>query len=567
MSFKDNLISKLNREQGRGDDTSSSSTGNYSFDSLLLIRLIISIALVILSLLIDIPIVLKYVLLIISAIISGYEIIIGCINEILSGNYLCSAALITVATLLTFISGFPSEAASLIILFQIGLILIDYVQYRTKKSAYDFVNNQEAINYIEDLFWNENESKREKTPFEKSIARRFKYIALALVAFAVLYALFCPLLSSFNYRVSIHRAAMILVIATPISVISSLYLSDLVGISYTAVNGVLFKKVPSFEKTAFTSSVIYDIDGILSSGSYVITAINPGRIDSSTFMKMCVHVAYKSSSEPYKSIVGAYTDEISEELCSQFTEIQGLGCKITVNGTEMGLVTDEYCDAKGIYIPLVRSGEKVLYFIMDDQYIGYISLDEISDESALNLFNDLNSNNILSILVTEQDKDKCSKLARSLDVSEFYYDCDKNKKLEIVKAHQEEEHNGKTLYLYNRPTNQHSKADIDVSFARDNQYSDVYVRFDSLDSLVFSFGVSQKAFNISRENVAFSLLIKLILLIMILTGFSNIWFAIFIDICAALATILNTIRVGALKIKDLYDDNEENSLVEDNLDE
>ncbi len=47
----------------------------------------------------------------------------------------------------------------------------------------------------------------------------------------------------------------------------------------------------------------------------------------------------------------------------------------------------------------------------------------------------------------------------------------------------------------------------------------------------------------AAENAIFAFVVKAILIFLSLTGYCNIWFAIFIDMVAALATILNSIRV------------------------
>ena len=48
---------------------------------------------------------------------------------------------------------------------------------------------------------------------------------------------------------------------------------------------------------------------------------------------------------------------------------------------------------------------------------------------------------------------------------------------------------------------------------------------------------------IAVENAVFAFVIKAILIFLSIVGFCNVWFAIFIDMAAALATILNSIRV------------------------
>ena len=48
---------------------------------------------------------------------------------------------------------------------------------------------------------------------------------------------------------------------------------------------------------------------------------------------------------------------------------------------------------------------------------------------------------------------------------------------------------------------------------------------------------------IAIENAIFAFVVKAILVFLSIIGYCNIWFAIFIDMVAAVATILNSVRV------------------------
>ena len=48
---------------------------------------------------------------------------------------------------------------------------------------------------------------------------------------------------------------------------------------------------------------------------------------------------------------------------------------------------------------------------------------------------------------------------------------------------------------------------------------------------------------IAMENAIFAFVVKALLIFLSMVGYCNLWFAIFIDMAAAMATILNSIRV------------------------
>ena len=61
---------------------------------------------------------------------------------------------------------------------------------------------------------------------------------------------------------------------------------------------------------------------------------------------------------------------------------------------------------------------------------------------------------------------------------------------------------------------------------------------------ILGFGtVGSGVAEVIAENAVFAFVVKAILIFLSIIGYCNIWFAIFIDMVAAVATILNSIRV------------------------
>ena len=62
--------------------------------------------------------------------------------------------------------------------------------------------------------------------------------------------------------------------------------------------------------------------------------------------------------------------------------------------------------------------------------------------------------------------------------------------------------------------------------------------------VIQSMSVSARSGVVEKENVAGTLLIKALIIALTLIGFCNLWFAVFLDLSAGLAAILNAIRVS-----------------------
>ena len=108
-----------------------------------------------------------------------------------------------------------------------------------------------------------------------------------------------------------------------------------------------------------------------------------------------------------------------------------------------------------------------------------------------------------------------------------------------------------TMYLYANSLQAHSNAAIDVRVNKKGKYADALVNPAKLELFPETTGISKRVREICAENVFFAFIIKAILLFLALTGNCSVWFAIFLDFVAAIATILNTIRVTKDPLIDL----------------
>ena len=108
----------------------SSVLREYRFDPILLLRLAVATVLVVLSLLVNMSEILQMVLLILAALIAGYDLVLLALDKVLNRQFLHSDVLIVIAAFISYFIRFAMEGAAIVILYQIGLILIDYTKYR-----------------------------------------------------------------------------------------------------------------------------------------------------------------------------------------------------------------------------------------------------------------------------------------------------------------------------------------------------------------------------------------------------------------------------------------------------
>ena len=151
------------------------------------------------------------------------------------------------------------------------------------------------------------------------------------------------------------------------------------------------------------------------------------------------------------------------------------------------------------------------------------------------------------MLLTEEGGTESRRIAEEMNFGEVYGECDTAKKLRVV-SDLKTSAKGAVLFVYSSGVETHSAADVDIRVNRRGKFADVLISPDYLANLPFAVQICRRMREIAIENAIFAFVVKAILVFLSIIGYCNIWFAIFIDMVAAVATILNSVRVTSESI-------------------
>lgn len=512
-------------------------------DMLLFIRLVAATVIFAVSLIVKMPAFASILLLVLSAAVAGYDICLQAVNSVENGDYFATPLVVVFIAAISYVIGFASEGAALILLYQIGLRLIAYAAERTRKSAIELLRYQdeETVDKIKALLCEEQAGYME---IESTMRYSSGSILKIAMIFAVVYAITLPLFTSFSYTVSIHRALTIILIATPMSVVAAMPSTGIVGLCYSAQQGVLFNKAATMEATGKVNIAIFDKAGIFSEACPRVLSVQSDVLDSTTFMNFAAHAVYYSEQPIARAIAAVNDQEYRLDIISDFVDIPGRGVDVKIGGAQLTLATSELFASRGVYVP--QSGEsegRAYYMTVSDRYVGKLVLSSDVNDEAAELAEDMKELGVKRcILLTEDGNDESQQLAEVLGFNEVYGQCDTEKKLRLVSDLSEGSKN-RILFVYSSGIESHSSAAVDMRVSPKAKYADATVLPDFVANIPFSIQVCRRMREIAVENAVFAFVIKAILIFLSIVGFCNVWFAIFIDMAAALATILNSIRV------------------------
>ena len=530
------------RKDSKGRSAASRQAGNYK--SVLILRLVAASVLFATSLLFSrLPLFVNILILAVSAAAAGYDIALEAVDYLFDKDFFATPVIIVFVTLVSFIIGFPAEGAALPILYQIGMFLISYAEDRSRKSAIDLLqyHDESTVNKVIELVCKDGAG-------DMLTEQSMKYSAgsvlkLAMV-FSLVYAVALPLVTNYSYVVSIHRALMIILIASPMSVVVSMPITGIIAMCFSAKHGVIFNNAACMEAVSEAGIAIFDNAGIISEDKARLTAVQPERLDSITFLTFAAHVLYFSELPLAKAVAAAYTKDYRLDLIENFEEISGYGVEADIGGAHVIIANRELYSGRGININ-DKSNDigQSYYMTIADRYVGKLVINSELNNEATELVIGMREAGIpRNILLTEDANFESRRVAEEMDFREVYSECDTEKKLRLVEDIKTSAKKP-VLFIYSKGTEAHSAADVDIRVSRRGKYADVIVFPEYLANLPFAVQICRRMKEILTENALFAFIVKAILIFLSIVGYCNIWFAIFIDMVAAIATILNSIRV------------------------
>lgn len=517
---------------------------NGSYESILVIRLIAASVIFAVSLILNkLPDFVGTILLILSALIAGYDIFLDAFSAVSEKDFFSTPLVVAFVTVVSYIIGFGMEGAALVILYQIGLMLISYVEERTRKSALELLQYQDegSLNHITELVCRDDAGSMR---IENEMAYSAGSVLKLAMIFGLVYAVALPIITNYSFRVSIHRALMIILIATPMSVVISMPLTGIYAMCFSARHGIVFDNAALMETTANTETAVFDNAGIFSDNNPRLTAIKPNVLDDDTFITFAAHALYYSDQPLARAVAAVFRKEYQLDLVKDFTDLPGYGVEVNIGGAHVVLASRELFTGRGMQIPIDKADSgQMFYMTVGGRYVGSLAVSSELNEEAEDLISGMKEAGISrNVLLSEYGNAASREIAGVMNFNEFYAECDTEKKLRIV-SELKTNAKGSVLFIYSSGIESHSEADADIRVSRRGKYADVLISPEYLANLPFAVQICKRMREIAIENAVFVFVVKTLLIFLSIIGYCNIWFAIFIDIAAAVATILNSVRV------------------------
>lgn len=422
-----------------------------------------------------------------------------------------------------------------------------------------------TVSQILNLVENATDKKAKTETFVSKAAKIYTPVVMGL---ALLVAIFMPLIiAGVTYKESIYKALIFLVISCPCSIAISVPLSYFSGIGKASKKGILIKGSDYLDGIKDIKEIIFDKTGTITTGNFAVSEIQA--IDANfTEQDVLKYFAMgeKNSNHPIaKSVLKKYEEVFRQnsniimkdnednqannfkiENVENFEEVSGKGIQYQYEGKTIKIGNAEFTNADKENIV-----GTVLYLNIDGNVVGKIVLTDEIKPATKETMEKLHKLGINTKMFTGDKKEIAEKIAKEVGIKAVKSEMlpqDKYNELDTIIAKRDE--NQKVAFVGDGINDSPvlARADVGISMGGIGsssaiEASDVVIMTDELSKIVDAIEVSKKTNKIIKQNLIFSIGVKVLTLVLSLFGVADMWQAVFADVGVTLITIFNTLRI------------------------
>lgn len=398
-------------------------------------------------------------------------------------------------------------------------------------------------------------ASEKKARAEGFITRFAKVYTPAVVLAAVLLALIPPLIQGGGWGEWLQRALIFLVISCPCALVISVPLSFFGGIGGASRRGILVKGGNYLEALAKAEIVVFDKTGTLTKGVFNVTAIHPDTVNEERLLALAAYAECYSDHPISRSIREAYDKPIDPARLKDAKELSGRGVSVTLDGHQVSVGNDKLMNEIGVkWHPCHHVGTTV-HVALDGDYVGHIVISDEIKADAAQAIAALKAQGVRKIVMLTGDAAQVGEdVARRLAIDEVHAQLLPGEKVDRVEGLLKQKTGKGQLVFVGDGINDApvlSRADIGIAMGAMGsdaaiEAADIVLMDDKPSKIAEAIAIARRTLGIVKQNIAFALGVKALVLLLGALGYATMWEAVFADVGVSVLATLNAMR--ALKV-------------------
>ena len=422
------------------------------------------------------------------------------------------------------------------------------LKIRTTKE-FDESTASKILEMVEDASSRKSKSENFIARFARVYTPIVVYAALALGVLPPLVRIFGMGMDP-EWGTWIYRALTFLVISCPCALVVSVPLSFFAGIGGASRQGVLVKGSNYLEALSEVKTVVFDKTGTLTKGVFQVSAIHTDKFNEQQLLHLAAHVERYSTHPIAESLRNAFGQEADDCSVERVEEIAGHGVRAQVNGRTVCVGNAKMMESIDVKWHECDAMGTMIHVAVDGEYAGHIVISDVVKENAAAAIQALKKDGIKqTVMLTGDSARIADKVAASLQLDTVYSQLLPQDKVAKVEELLQQTPAGKLAFVGDGINDAPVLSRADVGIAMGAMGSDAAIEAADIvlmddDPLKISVArrIACKTLRIVKQNIYFSIGIKVMVLILGALGFANMWAAIFADVGVMVLAVLNAVR-------------------------
>lgn len=337
----------------------------------------------------------------------------------------------------------------------------------------------------------------------------------------------------------IIRAVTILVVFCPCALVLATPTAIMAAIGNATKHGFLVREGDALERLASVSKITFDKTGTLTHGKPKVIAVSSIKkeITKEEVYEYAVCVETRSEHPLGKAIVESYQKENNkgQNEAKEFKMLTGRGVtgivdrKIVLAGNKQLLLEHNIAWSKNVEEEIKNYLEKgctIIYVSLNHELVGYLALSDTIRDEAVKMIGEVKKSGIVPVLLTGDHECCANHIASLLYIKEIHSNCLPEDKLNYIESYQKE---GKKVCMIGDGINDApalKKAYIGIAMGGIGSdiavdAADIALVNDDLKELPHLISLSKKMMLKIKYNLAFSMILNFIAIILAISGILN----------------------------------------------
>ena len=349
----------------------------------------------------------------------------------------------------------------------------------------------------------------------------------------------------------ILRACTFLVISCPCAIVVSIPLSFFAGLGGASNQGILIKGSNYIETMANVRAIAFDKTGTITKGNFAVSEVHHSTLEEGSLLEYAAHAEYNSSHPISLSLKEAYGGRLDPSRVDNVQEISGEGVMAEVDGIRVAVGNEKLMKRAGAEAIHCHQTGTIIHVAMDGSYAGHIVIsDQLKENSAPAVAALKKAGVNRLVMLTGDAESVAAKVAKEAGLTEYRAELMPQDKVACVEELLKENTGKGRLAFVGDGINDApvlSRADIGIAMGALGsdaaiEAADVVLMDDDPMKISKAIRIARKCMGIVKENITFTLTVKILCLILAAVGIANMWAAIFADVGVMVLAVLNAIR-------------------------